>query len=114
MQDQRLQTAFLRVGLGVGFLSAVADRLGLWGSYGRPNVAWGDMQHFLPYVGKLNPWFPTAIIPAVGWAVTIGETALGILLLIRVSDAMGSLVERLSAISLCARHDYWRRREDRI
>jgi thiosulfate dehydrogenase (quinone) large subunit len=92
MQDQRLQTAFLRVGLGVGFLSAVADRLGLWGSYGRPNVAWGDMQHFLPYVGKLNPWFPTAIIPTVGWAVTIGETALGILLLIGFQTRWAALL----------------------
>jgi thiosulfate dehydrogenase (quinone) large subunit len=82
MQDQRLQTAFLRIGLAAGFLSAVADRLGLWGPYGRPNVAWGDMQHFLPYVGKLNPWFPSAIIPVVAWASTIGEIALGILLLI--------------------------------
>ena len=42
----------------------------------------GDMQHFLSYVDKLNPWFPSAIIPAVGWASTIGEIALGILLLI--------------------------------
>jgi thiosulfate dehydrogenase (quinone) large subunit len=82
MQDQHLQTVFLRIGLAVGFLSAVADRLGLWGPYGRPNVAWGDMQHFLSYVGKLNPWFPSAIIPAIGWGATIAEIALGILLLI--------------------------------
>ncbi len=82
MQDQHLQTAFLRVALAVGFLSAVADRLGIWGSYGTASVAWGDMEHFLSYAGKLNPWFPSAIIPAVGWVVTIGETALGILLLV--------------------------------
>lgn len=40
------------------------------------------MQHFLPYVAKLNPWFPGAMIPAVGWLVTIAEAVLGILLLI--------------------------------
>ena len=32
----------LRIGLGVGFLSAVADRLGLWGAFGQPNVEWGN------------------------------------------------------------------------
>ncbi len=82
MQDQHLQTVFLRIGLAVGFLSAVADRLGMWGPYGKPNVAWGDMGHFLTYVSKLNPWFPNAIIPAVGWGATIAEIALGVLLLI--------------------------------
>ncbi len=81
MQDEHLQTAFLRLGLAVGFLSAVADRLGIWGPYGSPTVAWGDMTHFLSYAAKLNPWFPGAVIPAVGWIATIGETALGILLL---------------------------------
>jgi thiosulfate dehydrogenase (quinone) large subunit len=81
MRDQNLQTAFLRAGLAAGFLSAVADRLGIWGPYGKPTVAWGDMEHFLLYVAKLNPWFPTAVIPAVGWLVTLAEFALGILLL---------------------------------
>jgi thiosulfate dehydrogenase (quinone) large subunit len=82
MQDQVRQTVFLRFGLGVGFLSAIADRLGMWGPYGKPTVAWGDMQHFFPYVAKLNPWFPSVAIPAVGWIVTIGEFTLGMLLLI--------------------------------
>lgn len=82
MQAQDLSAAFLRAGLAAGFLSAVADRLGMWGPYGGPNVAWGDMAHFLPYVAKLNPWFPSTIIPAVGWAVTVAEVVLGILLLI--------------------------------
>lgn len=82
MQNQDLQTAFLRLGLGVGFLSAVADRWGMWGPYGTPAVAWGNMEHFLPYVAKLNPWFPAAVIPAVAWTATIAEVALGIFLLI--------------------------------
>jgi thiosulfate dehydrogenase (quinone) large subunit len=82
MHNQNLQTAFLRVALAAGFLSAVADRLGMWGLYGRPTVAWGDMQHFLPYVAKLNPWLPVAMVPPLGWLVTIAETVLGILLLV--------------------------------
>ncbi len=82
MRDQQFQTVFLRVGLAAGFLSAVADRLGVWGPYGKANVAWGDMEHFLPYVSKLNPWFPNAIIPVVAWGATIAEFALAILLLV--------------------------------
>ncbi len=82
MPDRNLQTVFLRFGLAAGFISAVADRFGLWGRYGERNVAWGDMAHFLPYVAQLNPWFPNAVIPAVGWVTTIAEIALGVLLLI--------------------------------
>jgi hypothetical protein len=32
-------SVFLRIALGWSFLSAVADRFGLWGAYGYPNVA---------------------------------------------------------------------------
>jgi hypothetical protein len=31
-------SVFLRLALGASFLSAVADRFGLWGSYGKPHV----------------------------------------------------------------------------
>jgi uncharacterized membrane protein YphA (DoxX/SURF4 family) len=75
-------TVYVRVALAIGFLGAVSDRLGLWGPYGTPNVAWGDMQHFLTYAAKLNPWFPQRIIPFVGATVTIIESALGIGLLL--------------------------------
>ena len=30
---------YLRLALGLSFLSAVADRFGLWGTYGQPNVS---------------------------------------------------------------------------
>jgi hypothetical protein len=31
---------FLRLALGISFLSVVADRIGLWGTFGQPNVSW--------------------------------------------------------------------------
>jgi hypothetical protein len=52
MRDSKLTsyaTMLLRIGLGVGFLSAVADRLGLWGAFGQPNVEWGNFSRFLEY-----------------------------------------------------------------
>ena len=82
MKLPNIQTIFLRVALAAGFLSAVADRLGVWGAHGANNVAWGDMQHFLPYVAKVNPWFPAALIPAVGWASSVVEIVLAAMLLI--------------------------------
>ncbi len=38
---------FLRIALAISFLSAVADRFGLWGSPGAANVAWGDWPTFV-------------------------------------------------------------------
>jgi thiosulfate dehydrogenase (quinone) large subunit len=77
-----LGTLYLRLALGAAFLAAVTDRVGLWGAYGATNVAWGDMQHFIAYAGKLNPWFPSAMIPAVAWLVTVLECTSGVALLV--------------------------------
>jgi len=71
----------LRVALAAGFLSAVADRFGLWGKAGTPGVAWGDWPHFVAYTGKLNWFVPAALIPAVGAIATFAETILAFLLL---------------------------------
>jgi hypothetical protein len=40
-------SVFLRFALGFSFLSAVADRFGLWGSFGDPHVAWGTFARFV-------------------------------------------------------------------
>jgi thiosulfate dehydrogenase (quinone) large subunit len=76
------ETIYLRLSLAAAFLAAVTDRLGLWGPHGVPNVAWGDMNHFIAYAGKLNPWFPSVAIPAISWLVTLTESTLGIALLL--------------------------------
>jgi uncharacterized membrane protein YphA (DoxX/SURF4 family) len=75
-------SAFLRFALGFSFLSAVADRFGLWGAFGRPRVAWGTFARFIAYTGQLNWFLPKAMIPALAVAATGAETILGILLLI--------------------------------
>ena len=73
---------FLRLGLAAGFLSAVADRFGLWGPAGAPNVAWGAWQPFVDYVAKLNWFAPPASIPILAWTSTVAEVVLAIGLLI--------------------------------
>jgi uncharacterized membrane protein YphA (DoxX/SURF4 family) len=78
----RFAATALRVALAAGFLSAVADRFGLWGMPGTPGVAWGDWSHFLTYTGRLNWFLPASVIPIVGAIATLAETALALLLLL--------------------------------
>lgn len=76
-----LVTLFLRLALGAGFLSAVADRFGLWGPPGAPGVAWGDFSRFLDYTATLNPWAPDLLVPWLGWAATGAEVVVGLALI---------------------------------
>jgi uncharacterized membrane protein YphA (DoxX/SURF4 family) len=78
----RFSSAFLRCALGLGFLSAVADRLGLWGAFGQPNVEWGNFSRFLDYTHTLNWYVPAVMIPPLGVIATGAETLFGLLLLI--------------------------------
>ena len=78
----RFAAIALRVALAAGFLSAVADRFGLWGMPGTTGVAWGDWSHFLTYTGRLNWFLPSSFIPMVGAVATLAEIALALFLLI--------------------------------
>ena len=77
-----VSTVFLRLALGISFLSAVADRFGFWGVYGQPNVSWGNYARFVDYTAKLNWFLPAAMIPALAMIATVGETVLGLLLVL--------------------------------
>ena len=91
-------TVFLRIALGVSFLSAVADRFGLWGAYGQPNVAWGDFSRFVAYTGKLNWFAPTAVIPALSWASTFMEILLGLALVLGFFTRVAALLSGLTLL----------------
>src|SRR5262245_30933127 len=56
----RLVVPYTRIALGAGFLSAVADRFGLWGAPGQKNVAWGDFAHFTAYTARVNSFLPSS------------------------------------------------------
>ena len=83
MSAPRLARVALRVALGAAFLSAVASRLGLWGSHaGHLEAAFAA---FVEYVGELNPWLPAAAWPGLAIAVTLLEGSLGVALVLGVA-----------------------------
>src|SRR5699024_11070976 len=81
-QSKKWSSWFLRIALAAGFLSAVADRLGLWGPPGAAGVAWGNWELFLDYVALLNWFVPASLIPALGWIATIAEVVIAVGLLV--------------------------------
>jgi|SRR5699024_818835 len=85
---------FLRLAISLSFLSAVADRLGMW----RPEVSvWGNWDKFLSYTGNINAWLPDSFIPFVGSAATIAEVIFAFFLLLGFKT---ELFAKLSGILL--------------
>ena len=70
---------FLRFAIAFGFLSAVADRFGLWSA---DVSAWGNWDSFVQYTAVINPWFPSSAIPALAITATSAEVIFAICLLI--------------------------------
>ena len=87
---------FARFALGASFLSAVADRFGLWGPYGAKNVSWGNFAHFVEYTGAVTSLFPSSSTVSFAWAATVAETLFGILLIagfkIRIASVLSGLL----------------------
>jgi len=53
---------YLRLALGVSFLSGIADRFGL---YKGRNVGYGNFAGFVQYTAKVNSFMPASMIPLV-------------------------------------------------
>jgi uncharacterized membrane protein YphA (DoxX/SURF4 family) len=92
----------LRIGLGVGFPSAVGDRFGLWGAFGQPNVDWGNFSRFLEYTHTLNWYLPSAMILPLGVVATGAEILIGRLLLIGWRTRAAALLSGLLLLTFGA------------
>src|SRR5437868_8072380 len=90
---------FARFALGASFLSAVADRFGLWGPYGAKNVSWGNFAHFVEYTGAVTSLFPSSLTMSFAWAATVAETLFGILLIAGFKIRMASVLSGLLLLS---------------
>lgn len=76
---------FLRVALSAGFLSAVADRFGLWS---KGLSVWGNWDNFIAYTQTLNPIVPDSLIPFLGGIATFLEVVFAIGLLTNFKTAL--------------------------
>jgi uncharacterized membrane protein YphA (DoxX/SURF4 family) len=90
---------FARVAIGAGFLSAVADRFGLWGQAGEKGVAWGNFEAFTAYVAKLNWFAPDVAIPLLAWMATGAEVVLAVALIAGVSTRLAAAASSLLLLS---------------
>lgn len=77
MKEQRLACVAFRVAMGITFLSAVADRFGLWGPPGSPNAGWGSWERFVAYSSTLNWFLPSALQEPAAALATGGELVFG-------------------------------------
>jgi thiosulfate dehydrogenase [quinone] large subunit len=77
--NSKLVKLFLRLAISAGFLSAVADRFGLWS---KENSVWGNWENFLAYTKVLNPMIPEPLISPVGFIATALEIIFPVFLLI--------------------------------
>ncbi len=85
---------FLRYSLAISFLSAVADRFGLWH---KDLSSLGTWYSFLEYTQLINPWFPQSLIPLIGILATTLEIVFTICLIIGFKT---ELFAKLSGILL--------------
>src|SRR3954451_22563587 len=90
---------FARFALGASFLSAVADRFGLWGPYGAKDVSWGNFAHFVEYTGAVTSLFPSSWTFSLACLATVAETLVGILLLVGLKTRMASVFSGILLLS---------------
>lgn len=85
---------FLRIAIAFGFLSAVADRFGIWSN---EVSVWGNWDNFLEYTQLINPWIPDSLIPSIGIIATAAEIIFALFLIIGFKT---ELFARLSGLLL--------------
>jgi uncharacterized membrane protein YphA (DoxX/SURF4 family) len=92
--NKKIIKIFLRLAIATSFLSAVADRFGMWA---KEVSVWGNWNSFLDYTHIINPWFPSSMISILGTIATTAEIIFAICLIIGFKT---ELVARLSGFLL--------------
>jgi len=77
--NSKIIKLFLRLAISFGFLSAVADRFGIWS---KEISVWGNWDNFLSYTQLINPWIPDSLIPTIGIIATAAEIIFAIFLIV--------------------------------
>lgn len=76
---ERWGFVYVRIALGVSFLSGIADRFGL---YRGRDIGYGDFAGFVQYTAKVNSFMPGSMIPFLAWAATVAEFSFGLALVV--------------------------------
>ncbi|NQY31022.1 MAG: DoxX family protein [Flavobacteriaceae bacterium] len=77
--NKKVTKLFLRFAISVSFLSAVADRFGIWN---KEVSAWGNWDNFLEYTALINPWLPNFLVSPIGIIATIAEIIFALCLIV--------------------------------
>ena len=83
--NNKITKLFLRLTISFGFLSAVADRVGIWS---KEVSVWGNWENFLNYTQLINPWIPNSLISTIGIIATVAEVIFAIFLIIGFKTEM--------------------------
>lgn len=82
MKIKTFSQVFLRIALSASFLSAVADRFGLWGAPGSKSVSWGNWSNFLDYSNSVNSFASPEMATLLAYVATALEILIPLLLII--------------------------------
>ena len=104
---KKLAFLYARVTLGIGFLSGIADRFGLW--RGR-NVGYGNFDGFISYTAKVNSFMPASSIPFLALGCDGCGVGAGCLVAVWVMAALDRSCQRTFAGTVRNRHGHflWR------
>jgi len=98
-EEKKYIILFVRFAIGIAFLSAVADRFGIWGNPGGENVAWGNFENFVAYVTYLNPFLSNTLNIVLAWVVTFIEVILAGMLILGFRLQLASLLSGVLLLS---------------
>ena len=101
--EARSAIVCVRLTLAASFLSAVADRFGLWGEAGSGEVTWGSFAKFVSYTATLLWFLPEPTIAVFAWGATALEILLAIALIIdfRTPTAAAASSFLLLSFAIC-------------
>lgn len=77
--QEKIIKLFLRAAISLGFISAVADRLGYWS---KDASTWYSWDVFLEYTALINPIVPESLISTLGTIATVLEVVFACCLII--------------------------------
>lgn len=86
----KIPQLLLRFALGISYLSAVGDRLGLFGPFGDRNIEWGNWDNFIDYTGTMMPFLDRPAVNIMGSIATLAEAVIAILLIIGFNTRMAA------------------------